>query len=206
MDVLDSAGFWSRRLITHRVSIGCGPLFLFQVELAYFHWRSSSALLTIWTAISLLFCLHFCIPPSNETQSDKPRWKLARCSSPSISLGRPLLSPRRALRKNLPRKFKIMMDRIAVMMSTRMEWIKMSARPRASWTDWPSIRLIAARLSDCPKLRLSLSVKKNDPQFVCSYGSDDSEAKEDGKKKKISCWCLAEISLEFEAERRLNSD
>ena len=38
--------------------------------------------------------------------------------------------------------------------------------------------------------RLSLSVKEttqNLLNFVCSYGSDDSEAKEDGKKKKISC-------------------
>ncbi len=66
-------------------------------------------------------------------------------------------------------------------MNTRMEWMKMSARPRASQTD------CTARLSDCQMLRLSLSVKENDQLFVCSDGSDDSEAKEDGKKKTISC-------------------
>ena len=51
------------------------------------------------------------------------------------------------------------MDRIAMMMNTRMEWIKMSASPRASPTVWLTNRLIATRLSDCPMLRLSLSVK-----------------------------------------------
>ena len=192
MDVLDFAGFRSRRLIIDRVSTGCGPLFVFQVELAYFHWRSSSVLFIIWTAIFLLLCLQFCIPPSNKTQSDKPRWMLTRCRCPSLSLGRPLLSPRRALRKNLPRKFKIMMDRIAVMMNTRMEWIKMSARPRASRTDWPSIRLIAARLSDCPMVWLSLSIKKKWPAICLQmwfwWFWSEGGWQEEENQVLMSCW------------------
>ena len=144
--------------------------------------------------------MQFCIPPSNETQSDKPRWKLARCSSPSISLGRPLLSPRRALRKNLPRKFKIMMDRIAVMMSTRMEWIKMSARPRASRTDWPSIRLIAARLSDCPMLRLSLSINSDFMEIIVLFRIGNQLAAR-FDKMPLCRLCLHGINLQAHCDK-----
>ena len=51
-------------------------------------------------------------------KSDKQRWMLALLRSPSLRLGRQMLSPRRSLRQNLPRKFNIMMKKKA----TKNRW------------------------------------------------------------------------------------
>ena len=118
------------------------------------HWLRACHSISSWTCIFSLaelkcsidylnrhkFIILFAVLHSaiNKTQSDKLQWMSTRCRCLSISLARPLLSRRRALRKNLPRKFKTMIDRIAMMMNTRMEWFKMLARPRASQSlsDW----------------------------------------------------------------------
>ena len=102
-------------------------------------------------------------------KSDKPRWMLALLRSPSsLRLGRQMLSPRRSLRQNLPRKFKIMMKKKAMSNLWSLMMRMWLARPESLGIGSCLANGIQLRRRPMLRVRLSLSWRKKMTANVCS--------------------------------------